>query len=359
VFGRPQARPLHQQQRYGGRDANRCGDDWVKPSVKQVIEHYGGNTWGDFSNMNGGTFAPDHKTHQTGNDVDGHFEGYNDRDAATAATILGQLNDAAYGSRITKVFVTYEQTAGNSFWNAIKDVTLTDGRAAGSVIRPLVSNGTHFHWLVSESGGGGGAASLAVGNDPPRGFAAAAASNTCWAGTITASHHYQQGTGVQQETAIYGSVVFTLGSVTELPDKTYYNFEISGGVAGWSESGNFGLCTYDRSGSGPLSGSLTVSHDEAQDKWTYSGNVVVEIEDPWACAVGPNTGVHINNWAWMCIDPLSFSFDGGASITGSCQDENHFGPLDESNSYQWQFHGGTPRPPCVPLHRSGAPAGGP
>jgi len=45
------------------------------------------------SNMHAGSFAPDHGSHRTGNDVDGSFPGYNNRDANTAETIINQLND--------------------------------------------------------------------------------------------------------------------------------------------------------------------------------------------------------------------------------------------------------------------------
>ncbi|RIH90383.1 hypothetical protein Mterra_00451 [Calidithermus terrae] len=135
--------------RYGGRDEGVGGDDWVKPSVRTVIEHFAGLTWGDFSNMNGGPFPP-HQTHNDGNDADGWFNGYNARDAATAQTIIGHLNDATYGSRILTVYVTYQQANGNAFWEAIRNVTLNDGRQARDVIRPLGGHTTHFHWIVSE-----------------------------------------------------------------------------------------------------------------------------------------------------------------------------------------------------------------
>lgn len=97
--------------------------------------------------MHAGSFAPDHGSHRTGNDVDGWFPGYNNRDANTAETIINQLNDPS-GSNISIVFVTYQQTATNAFWNAIKNVTLTDGRLASSVIRPLGGHGSHFHWRI-------------------------------------------------------------------------------------------------------------------------------------------------------------------------------------------------------------------
>ena len=85
--------------RYGGRDEAVGGDDWAKPQVASFVNG-AGLTWGDFSNMNGGPFAP-HHLHQTGNSADGWFSGYNARNAATAATIIDHLN--TYGERITTV----------------------------------------------------------------------------------------------------------------------------------------------------------------------------------------------------------------------------------------------------------------
>jgi len=131
--------------RYGQRDEAVGGDDWAKPSLKEIADHFSGVTYNDFSNMNGGPFAP-HGSHRTGNDVDGWFSGYNARNAATAATIISQLNDDTHGSRIIIVFVAFERTATNVFWNAIKDVTLDDGRRARDVILPDAGHTTHFHW---------------------------------------------------------------------------------------------------------------------------------------------------------------------------------------------------------------------
>ncbi|OWY67428.1 hypothetical protein B7486_31830 [cyanobacterium TDX16] len=137
-------------QRYGQRDESEGGDDWVKPSVKTVMEYFSSLTWGDISNMNGGSFPP-HSSHRTGNDIDGWFSGYNEINAATAATIISHLNDSTYGSRISVVYVTYSRSTGNPFWEAIKNVTLNDGRKAADIIRPANGHATHFHWRVSQT----------------------------------------------------------------------------------------------------------------------------------------------------------------------------------------------------------------
>lgn len=134
--------------RYGQRDVTEGGDDWAKPSVADLVEQYNGLTWGDFSNMNAGDFLP-HTSHRSGNDGDGWFAGYNAIDAATAATIVDHLNEPD-GSRITLVFVTYQAQEGNAFYDAISDVTLTDGRAAVDVIRPVAGHSTHYHWRVAD-----------------------------------------------------------------------------------------------------------------------------------------------------------------------------------------------------------------
>jgi murein endopeptidase len=97
------------------------------------------------SNMNAGSFAPDHATHRDGLDVDGWYAGYNARNAATAQTMIGHLN-SAYGISITSVFVTFTASPGNLFFQAIQGVVLNDGRLATDVIRSVPGHDTHFHW---------------------------------------------------------------------------------------------------------------------------------------------------------------------------------------------------------------------
>jgi hypothetical protein len=131
--------------RYGVRDAVVGGDDWVRPSVLALLSQVVGVDYGDMSNMNAGSFAPDHATHRDGLDVDGFFAGYAARNAATAQTLIGHLN-SPYGSRITRVFVTYTPSPTNAFFQAIQGVLLNDGRLATDVIRPVANHDTHFHW---------------------------------------------------------------------------------------------------------------------------------------------------------------------------------------------------------------------
>jgi hypothetical protein len=136
------------ENRYEDRDDARGGDDWIVPSALALLEHFGDAiVIGDISDMNAGPFPP-HETHQSGVDIDGWFFGYNERDAATAATLIGHLNDPVTGSRIVLVYVTYEQADTDPFWLAIRDVTLADGRAARDVILPYPGHDTHFHWRV-------------------------------------------------------------------------------------------------------------------------------------------------------------------------------------------------------------------
>jgi hypothetical protein len=130
--------------RYGQRDTNVGGDDWVLPVVRSRMEQVAGVVWGDMSNMNGGGFPP-HGSHRDGVDADGWFAGYNARNAATAATLLAHLNNPDYGRYWQIVYVTFTPTANPAFYNAIKDVTLADGRKATSVILNYADHDTHFH----------------------------------------------------------------------------------------------------------------------------------------------------------------------------------------------------------------------
>jgi hypothetical protein len=141
--------------RFGNRDAGNCtdanaknypcgGDDWVLPNVRTVLAHFTSISWGDMSNMNGGEFPP-HDGHQRGTSADGHFGGYNDRDAAAASQIIKYLNDDTYGSRIRRVYVTFTP----AFRRAIEAVTLDDGRRATDVIKNAGDHATHFHFDIA------------------------------------------------------------------------------------------------------------------------------------------------------------------------------------------------------------------
>jgi hypothetical protein len=132
--------------RYGGRDEELGGDDWGRPSSLEVAEHYSGVTIGDISNMNGGAFAP-HASHQIGADIDAFFPGYDPSSAATAQTLIEQLNDPEFGSRIAAIFATYAPTS--AFAKAISDAELADGRLAKDVIRSVKGHKGHFHWRVT------------------------------------------------------------------------------------------------------------------------------------------------------------------------------------------------------------------
>ena len=135
--------------RYSKRDAAEGGDDWAIPSVRDLVLKYPLNTYGDFSNMNGGRFPP-HKGHQNGTDVDGWFSGYNSLNAAAANKIIEHLN-ADGGEKIITVFATYPGKQTGEFYKTIKDVTLADGRKATSVIKYLGGHKTHFHWKMKKS----------------------------------------------------------------------------------------------------------------------------------------------------------------------------------------------------------------
>jgi hypothetical protein len=131
--------------RIGPRNEAVGGDDWAQPGTIAIATLFGNHYYGDFSNMNAGDFPP-HSGHKTGDAVDAWFPGYNLRNAATAATIIEQLNNPIYGTQIARVLVTFEKTPANAFWNAIQNVILTDGRRAADVIHPAPGYETRFHW---------------------------------------------------------------------------------------------------------------------------------------------------------------------------------------------------------------------
>ncbi|MEB0023274.1 carboxypeptidase regulatory-like domain-containing protein, partial [Actimicrobium sp. CCI2.3] len=129
--------------RYGERNSLEGGDGWARPSSLTIFSRISA-TYGDFSNMHGGAMAP-HASHRTGQDADGWFPGYNARDAATAAKMVDILNTPGVRLNAKIAYVTYTAKAGNAFYDAIKGVTLADGRPAASVIRPFAGHTTHFH----------------------------------------------------------------------------------------------------------------------------------------------------------------------------------------------------------------------
>lgn len=133
--------------RYGGRDAHRGGDDWLTAATRGICSAVS-VSWGDFSNMNAGSFAPDHRSHTTGLDADGWYAGYSARDAASAAKMLALLNTEGVSSKVKTVLVTHTPSPGNAFYDAYKDVRLADGRKATSVIRNYPGHTTHFHWSM-------------------------------------------------------------------------------------------------------------------------------------------------------------------------------------------------------------------
>ncbi len=148
--------------RYGPRDLGVGGDDWIRPSIKLILDQFApGHCYGDMSNMNGGIFDP-HETHQDGIDVDVNFDspdgcGPSDSDgsfsntsAADAQRVINDLN-SPLGSQIARVYVTFHYSSSDHFWNAIKNVMLADGRRACRVIRSVPLHIHHFHWrFVSE-----------------------------------------------------------------------------------------------------------------------------------------------------------------------------------------------------------------
>ena len=134
--------------RYGTRDELRGGDDWITPSAREVLA-ISDVTWGDFSNMNAGSFAPNHAMHSAGMSVDGWYAGYQKLDAAAAGNMLKLLNQDGVGQRARYVYVTHKAESGDAFYDAYKDVVLLDGRKASDVIKSRSGHATHFHLALN------------------------------------------------------------------------------------------------------------------------------------------------------------------------------------------------------------------
>lgn len=130
--------------RYFVGEDEQGGNDWVLPSVRALLERFDGVQLGDISNMHGGSFPP-HVTHQQGRDADLWFPGYNELDNIAAQTLLGIIDRPELVERIELIYVTYSKDSSDSFWTAIEDVVLTDGRFAADVILPEPDHTGHFH----------------------------------------------------------------------------------------------------------------------------------------------------------------------------------------------------------------------
>ena len=132
------------------------GDGWTLPTVKAHIDTVASAYWDDFSKMNGGFFPP-HSigrtgSHDRGTGVDGWYLGYNNRGQSAANTMLSLLQN--YGHRVVTVWVTYNATPGDPFYDTIVNVNipgLLGGpvRSALSVIRPALGHTNHFHWVIA------------------------------------------------------------------------------------------------------------------------------------------------------------------------------------------------------------------
>jgi Tol biopolymer transport system component len=148
------------------RDPKRGGDDWARPSLRSLAYAFPAFTWNDFSNMNGGSFAKDHKSHQRGNDADGVFDGYRDpgretingchpSDTVNAVDgVLAMLSHPVHGPRIRKIFVTCSPklNPASPFWKALEGQTF-NGRKATDIVKHLNHHFDHFHVRILEKDG--------------------------------------------------------------------------------------------------------------------------------------------------------------------------------------------------------------
>ncbi|WP_156420491.1 MULTISPECIES: hypothetical protein [unclassified Sphingopyxis] len=135
------------------RDEVEGGDDWARPSVVPILQHYPGLLLNDCANLHGGPFGVPgrgnyHLGHRDGLNVDLLFEGYMRFDRASAARLIGFLNDPEHGHKIVTCYVE-PQAPAQAFWGLIRGTTLDDGRPASAVIRNVAPHHDHFHWVLN------------------------------------------------------------------------------------------------------------------------------------------------------------------------------------------------------------------
>ncbi|CCH55894.1 hypothetical protein BN8_05192 [Fibrisoma limi BUZ 3] len=124
-------------------DANEGGDMWGLPSMITYVSSLPANwSYNDISNMNGNVFPP-HGSHRDGLDIDGYFAGYNARNAAVAQQFIDFLKTPA-GSDAQAIFVAFEKTPTDTFWQTIKDATV-NGSPVTNIIQRDMGHTTHFH----------------------------------------------------------------------------------------------------------------------------------------------------------------------------------------------------------------------
>src|SRR5262249_44004561 len=136
--------------RYGtARDEDRGGDDWATPSMNRFAHDFPTLRWNDFSNLNAGSFSPDHRSHQRGIDADVQFaDGFQGLDPINgcfasaeenvqmARRFLDLLNDIVHGQEIKTIWVTCKDKT-NPFWTTLQGQTVLGNRDATTVVRHL------------------------------------------------------------------------------------------------------------------------------------------------------------------------------------------------------------------------------
>jgi hypothetical protein len=148
--------------RRSGRDESRGGDDWGQPAtiskLNSLFSSYGlgmANSLNfqvnDISNMNGGSFAPDHTSHRNGKIVDAFIRNYNSDstvfDAALAEDLLRIMQ--GIGSDLESICVETSFTQANPFFAVLNSPTAIVGNLpARQYLRNCAGHKDHFHFVL-------------------------------------------------------------------------------------------------------------------------------------------------------------------------------------------------------------------
>lgn len=131
------------------------GDDWVKPDIIPALKWFSSHNkfeYGDASNMNGGSFKPDHASHRKGLSVDTYVRGYNHKvkdkngHKKIEVTINGvkkiakAIDNSPYQDEIQKIYISYSKTVKHFIEHQINH-----GHSEYKLFSDHVGHTTHFH----------------------------------------------------------------------------------------------------------------------------------------------------------------------------------------------------------------------
>jgi hypothetical protein len=180
---------------------------------------------------------------------------------------------------------------------------------------------------------------------------AAAVSPPCaYEGTASATVVEDYGNGAwTQNYSASANVQLELVEATIGPDYLNFKYAVVDGEANWQTSGKVGAsCTFSRSGTGALSGNMTIVG--APDDLTYYGLLFIDVDDKGLCE-GPNTGLVLPADLFInCFGDLPFP-GADSPLSGSCAQASS----TTSSNWTWDLQPGECNPSPDPVCSAGLP----